>query len=316
MPSGWPERIVQRLRLTATRSTLVSAVLVLLLVLVVANSTVTAGWVSNSDSVTKVALVAATIMGLLAVVEVVPWSAAVVFGLVVAPIAAYLGAATALHQFHPEDPANPFQLIGIWAGRVFSGQAGSDTSFYLYLLCLLFWVVGGWLAWCTIRWRQPLLGVVPGAVAFATNVLNFPTDQNAYVLAFLVLTLALLLWNSYQRSVEVANRRRVRLSADARFDFWESGAVVAVAVVIVGIFMPPLSSSDRTVDFESGTFRGWAQLQQQLNHPVPFGAGPSQGPSVGFSSDVRLGGPQHKTGGIVFTYNRASGSGPASPYFR
>ncbi|MBO0683327.1 MAG: transglutaminase domain-containing protein, partial [Candidatus Dormibacteraeota bacterium] len=44
--------------------------------------------------------------------------------------------------------------------------------------------------------------------------------------------------------------------------------------------------------------------------------GPSQGPSVGFSSDVRLGGPQHKTGGIVFTYNRASGSGPASPYFR
>ena len=111
-----------------------------------------------------------------------------------------------------------------------SGEASSDTSFYVYLLCLLFWVVGGWLAWCTLRWRQPLLGLVPGAAAFATNVLNFPAEQNAYVLAFLVLTLGLLLWNSYQRSVDTAVRRRVKLSPDARFDFWETGVVVAVAI--------------------------------------------------------------------------------------
>ena len=46
-------------------------------------------------------------------------------------------------------------------------------------------VVGGWLSWCSLRWRQPLLGLVPGAAAFATNVLNFPGEQNGYVVAFL-----------------------------------------------------------------------------------------------------------------------------------
>src|SRR5207237_4067633 len=211
---------------------------------------------------------------------------------------------------------NPLRLIGVWLGRVASGEASSDTSFYVYLLCMLVWVVGGWLAWCTLRWRQPLLGMVPGAAAFATNVLNFPSDQNAYVLAFLVLTLSLLLWNSYQRSVEGALRRRLRLSPDARFDFWETGAVVAVAVVMLGIFMPPLSTSDRTVDFENGTFRGWAELQQRLNHPVAFGGGQSSGVSIGFEPDVRLGGPVHKTGAVVFTYQRTNGSGPPTPYFR
>jgi transglutaminase-like putative cysteine protease len=87
-------------------------------------------------------------------------------------------------------------------------------------------------------------------------------------------------------------------------------------VVLLGIFMPPLSTSDRTVDFENGTFRGWAELQERLNHPVAFGAGQSTGVSIGFEPDVRLGGPVHKTGAVVFTYTRSSGSGPSTPYFR
>src|SRR5919204_229284 len=83
-------------------------------------------------------------------------------------------------------------------------------AYYPLLMVLLFWIVGGWLAWCVLRWRQPLLGLVPGAVAFATNILNYPADQNGYTLAFLVLTLALLLWTTYQRSLEQADRIKIR----------------------------------------------------------------------------------------------------------
>ena len=187
--ASWGDALKRRF----TRATLVSWALVVLLTLVVSNSTVTANWVGGSDPLTKVALVAATVLGALALVEVVPWSVGVAVCLAVAPFAAYVGAAPALHQLHPDDPANPLRLLGVWLSRVGIGEASSDTSFYVYLLCLLFWVVGGWFAWCTLRWRQPLLGMVPGAAAFATNVLNFPQEQNAYVLAFLLLTLGLLL---------------------------------------------------------------------------------------------------------------------------
>src|SRR5919204_160881 len=120
---------------------------------------------------------------------------------------------------------------------------------------LLFLIVGGWLAWCVLRWRQPLLGLVPGAIFFATNILNYPNDQNGYTVAFLVLTLALLLWTTYQRSLEQADRMKIRMSRDARWDFWESGVVVLVGVIVLGLFLPPISQADQSVDIENGLFR-------------------------------------------------------------
>jgi hypothetical protein len=107
----------------------------------------------------------------------------------------------------------------------------------------------------------------------------------------------------------------IRMSGDARWDFWESGVVVLVGVVILGIFLPPISQADQSVDIENGVFRGWAEFQQKLNHPAAFGRGLSVGTSVGFSQDVSLGGPIQKTGGVVFTYNyEGNYAGPR--YFR
>src|SRR5437764_461101 len=78
----------------------------------------------------------------------------------------------------------------------------------------LFWIVGGWLSWCVVRWRQPLPGALPGAVALATNGLNFPDQQNGYVVVFALLLLGLLLWVTYRRSREEAVARQVRLNGD------------------------------------------------------------------------------------------------------
>src|SRR5206468_1706864 len=91
-----------------------------------------------------------------------------------------------------------------------------DPSFYLVLICLLMWITGAWLSWCVLRWRKPMLGLIPGAAAFATNVLNVPQDQNGYTLAMLVLTLALLLWTNYTASIANAQRANVKLTGDAR----------------------------------------------------------------------------------------------------
>ena len=287
MLSAWSDPRVRMLRQRLPHGTLVSAGLMLLLVLCVSNSTVSAGWVPHSEVLTSLALIAAVVMGLLALTRV-PWSIALGLGLVAAPVVAYLAAYPALHAGHPNDPSDPLGLVGVWFGRVASGVALNDANFYLSLLCCLFWVVGGWLSWCVLRWRQPLLGLVPGAAAFATNVLNYPSDQNGYTLAFLIVTLSLLLWTSYQRSLDGASRRRVKLTGDARWDFWESGVVVMAAVIALGIFLPPLSNADRTIDIENGSFRGWAELQQRLNHPVAFGSGSASGTSTGFANLAQL----------------------------
>jgi hypothetical protein len=311
--AAWGRPVMGRLKPPA--GTVPLATFVLFLVICLGNSTVAAQWVPGANGLTNLALLAALVMGALALIRRIPWPVALVFGAALALPAAYLAAYGTLAKSHPGDPTDPLGLIGVWAGRVASGDAANDTAFYLYLLCLLFWVVGGWLSWCSLRWRQPLLGLVPGAAAFATTVLNFPSDQNGYVVAFLVLTLGILLWTSYVRQLDSASRRRVRLSGDARWDFWESGVVVMAVVIALGLIVPPLSTADRTVDIENGSFRGWAELQQRLNHPVAFGSGATAGTSTGFASLARLAGPIQKTSGVVFTYS-IEGSYGGPRYFR
>src|SRR5260370_23424426 len=135
------------------------------------------------------------------------------------------------------------------------------------------WVTGAWLSWCVLRWRKPMLGLIPGAAAFATNLLNFPLNQNGYTLSILVLTLALLLWTNYTGSIASANRAHVKLTGDARWDFWESGLVAMPALIVLAIMLPPLSTVDRTSDMESSAFNNWAQRLQTLSHPGQTGAG-------------------------------------------
>ena len=306
-------RAVAGTRAALPPSVLWSAALVFLLTLAIAKSTVTAAWVGEMDIVPYIALAGVVVVGALAV-SPIPWGIGVGVGLILGPVVAAYAAGPALRASYPDDQLG-LALIQTWIARITDGTALVDQAFDLFLICWLMWVTGGWLAWCVLRWRQPMLGLIPGAAAFATNVLNFPIDQNGYVLTVLVLTLALLLWSNYSNSIANATRARVKLTGDARWDFWESGLVAMAALIVLAIMLPPLSTADRTTDLESTAFTRWAQFLQTLSHPTSQGRGPSAGGVTGFSSSVSLAGPLKKSKVIVFVYTITGGySGPR--YFR
>src|SRR5947207_5210960 len=305
------EQLWDRARESVAGGRFWTALLVLLLTVTVARSTSTVQWVDGIDVIIYIAVLGAVLLGALALSRIrEPIGLGI--GLVLAPVAAVIGAWPLIHARHPTDSVGP-QLVGVWWERVSDGSAALDPSFYLFLICLLMWITGAWLAWCVLRWSKPMLGLIPGAAAFATNLLNWPQDQNGYTLAMLVLTLALLLWTNYTGSIANASRANVKLTGDARWDFWESGLVAMAALIVLGIMLPPLSTADRTLDVESGLFTSWAQLQQRLSHPGFFSNGKSTG-VTGFTTDVRLNGSLQRTRDIVFTYTIADYSGPK--YFR
>jgi transglutaminase-like putative cysteine protease len=312
----FPARVMQRTRDALPGGILWTSLLVFFLTLAVSKSTVTADWVGGIEVVPLVALVGAIVMGLLALTPI-PWGLGVAIGMAVGPVAAGVAAWPVLHANHPSD-ALGLSLIPTWWARLQDGSNGAiaDSAFDLYLISWLMWVTGGWLAWCVLRWRKPLLGLVPGAAAFATNLLNFPRDQNGYVLTILILTLALLLWSNYTGSIADATRARVKLTGDARWDFWESGLVAMAALIVVAIMLPPLSSVDHSVDMESSAFTSWAQLLQTLSHPGQSGnaAGVGTG-TTGFSSDILLNPSLKRTKAIVFTYT-VQGTYADPYYFR
>lgn len=278
----------------------------LFLALIVAGSTAQANWVAGSSVLPNLALVAALAGCLLAVLGVRPERALVATALV-APVAAYHSAAAARAGAPPQGG----ELITAWWRALLSGRVADDSGFLLFVLCVLFWLLVTWLVWGVLRRRQPLLGVAPAGAALATNVLNFPSGQDAFVFWFLVVTLALLLWSTYQGSLASAARHRMELSDGARWDFWERGAVAMAALVALGVLAPPLSGVDQTLNIENNLVRTWGQITRSSG-PGPGGFGAT---SVGFSADAALDGSLKQTHGIVFTYSAAD-SAPGPSYFR
>ncbi|HET7466946.1 MAG TPA: transglutaminase domain-containing protein [Candidatus Dormibacteraeota bacterium] len=296
-------------------STIWMAVLVVLLALTIAKSTVSAAWVPvGIDGVPFVAVGAALLMAFLASTRLPGWvsiAIGVVAGLLVAMVV--MG-----NQFRLERPGDPtgFGLIQLWIVRVADGTAFGDTAFVGFVITLLMWVTGAWLAWCVVRWRQPLIGLIPGAAAFSTNVLN-TANQQGYTFIFLALTLGLLLYTTYSTLVAKALAARMKMTGDARWDFWETGLVVTAALLVVGIMLPPISTYDRTATMESSLIQGWANVTNKLNQVSTRNGGGAPTSSItGFSQLIQMNKSLTKSATPVFTYALTAGPYPGPSYFR
>ena len=112
-----------------------SVVLVLLLTVTVARSTSTVQWVNGIDVVIVIAVLAAVVMGVLALSRVREWIGLGI-GLALAPVDALWGAWPQIHRSHPSDTIGP-QLVAVWWNRIADGTAAQEPSFYLFLICLL-----------------------------------------------------------------------------------------------------------------------------------------------------------------------------------
>src|SRR5712691_10935436 len=313
---GVPGTRWERARAAVPAPTVWSAVVVFALALTIARSTVAAYWVpSGIDGIPLVALFAAVLMALLALTRLPAWLCVAV-GAVAGPVVAAITTAPEFRAQHPLDPTG-VGLVQVWIIRVFDGTAFGDQAFVGFVITLLMWITGGWLAWCVVRWRQPLIGLIPGAAAFSTNVLNTP-NQQGYTFLFLALTLGLLLWTTYTASVAKAVAARIKMTGDARWDFWETGLVVTAALLIVSIFLPPLSTTDRTATMESNFFQNWAQIQAKLNSVGTAHGGTAQaGLTVtGFSQTIQMNRSLTKSSVPVFTYALTAGPYPGPYYFR
>lgn len=311
-------RAASRVREALSAGRAWSFVLVLLLTLTVAESTNSFQWVVGIEIVVPIALFGAILMGAFALTPLAEPVALAIGGIVGVPLA-ILAAWPQIHLKHPEAQLG-LSLVNLWWAHLQDGTLWTDTSlgFYLFLIALLMWIAGAWLSWCVLRWRKPMLGLIPGAAAFSTNALNVlpgMPDQNGFAFAMVVLIVILLLWNNYSTSIFTAARTHVRLTGDAKWDFWESGLVAMLVVVVIGMFAPQISKSDRTTQVESGIFTSWAQLQSEISHPGFPSTGAGSGGTTGFSDEVKLAGSIARNNDPVFVYSPAGEYG-GPVYFR
>ncbi|GAC1657477.1 MAG: transglutaminaseTgpA domain-containing protein [Candidatus Dormibacteraceae bacterium] len=271
------------------------------LAMVVTQSTVTMNWVQGSGIFLVVTALAVAGMGMLALIRPLPAAFSLALGGAGAVAVPYWLTAAALVATHPDD-ALGIPSPGTWITRISGREQNVDAALFLFLICIVMWLVAGWLTYCVLRWRRTLLGIFPGAAVFATNVLNSKDEQNANTIYFLILTVAIMLWSNYRGSVVSAARAGLRMSSDSRWDFWETGVAATAGVLLLAIFLPPLAHEDLTVNVESGPLRNWAEFQQNLNHQVQVGRGGPNSFSTGFSTDAGLNGPLTRSDKLVMIY--------------
>ena len=312
---GLPGSAWERTRTAVPASTIWSAVLVFALAVTIARSTATAQWVPGGiDGIPFVALAGAVLMAVLAATRLPAWLSLTI-GVAAGALVGVMTMAPAFRAEHPPDPTG-FGLIQVWIVRVFDGSAFVDQAFVGLVITLLMWITGAWLAWCVVRWGQPLIGLIPGAAAFSTNVLN-TANQQGYTFIFLALTLGLLLYTTYANSVAKATAARIKMTGDARWDFWETGLVVTAALLVVGIMVPPISTYDRTTSMESSFIQSWANVQSKLNQVTTSHTGVTGGFTVtGFSQVIQMNKSLNRSSTPVLTYALTAGPYLGPYYFR
>lgn len=261
------------------------------------------GWVSD-PGLGFVGAAAAALVTLLAYLKVS--GRAPLVGVVVALILAvslFAGRDFAIRSGDPHSAA----LAGVWARRlVLDATLGSGVlhSFFFYSVV---WVSGGWLAWSTVRLKNPLFGLLPVTAVFAIGLLNSTGDDSLVATLFLALLLALLLLTSFRRLRRHTHETGQALTASVSRRYWVVGSAMVAAAVLGSAVLPPLSTTDMSdvVQGQLTAIRTW------LGEPAA-GAG-----LAGFSLEAPLSGPLVGNSQVVFTYVLPNGSAAEAPvYFR
>ena len=160
MQSAWSSRRLAGLRERVSFAEAPTVVLVLLMTMVVVQSTIIMAWVNHSEVFTPVALLAVLVMSALALARFVPAFVALPLGAAGTVVVPWYFNAAALHAAHPSSPFG-VPPPDTWLSSIAGSTQTVDTSLFLFLGCVIFWLVGGWLAWCSLRWRKPILGIFP-----------------------------------------------------------------------------------------------------------------------------------------------------------
>lgn len=166
-------------------------------------------------------------------------------------------------------------------GRVMSaGGRGEDILLFVFVLCLLCWILAYWTAWAVLRqgqtWRPIILNAVVALVNY-TYVLPKPT------LAFFVFLASALLLLVYQNVLQrqaLWDAQRVEYPDLLPVRFLWSSAVVCGLVIALTAVLPGQVSVDRataTWNALSSPFRtareSWEDVFSTINAPPGAGSG-------------------------------------------
>lgn len=142
-----------------------------------------------------------------------------------------------------------YRIAG-WGAAILEGETINDAGLFVFLVVLITWNASAWLAWCVIRRRRALDGLLPSGVLLALNV--HLADQPVIPLALFVGCAVLLTaYAEFKRQHADWERRRVD------YPDWLGGAWGGSAAVLA-LMIALLAGASPLV----GAPQGWQALAE------------------------------------------------------
>ena len=212
-------------------------VILVLALLIVADSINSAGWV-ESAGLTAVLLWSA-IVGLALSKIRLPWFILVPVGLLIGMLAILWQASRTVEGESIADRfVETYQRLDVWWEAATSGGISTDLLPFLIMLLTLAWIAGFFSSWFIFRWSNVWIAVVLLGMAILTNLSFLPDTFASRFFIFAFIAMVLVVRMSIIQRHEVWRRLNVQFTPSAGWLTLHATIWFSVAVLILAVILP------------------------------------------------------------------------------
>lgn len=194
-----------------------------------------------------------------------------------------------------------------WFARLFGDTPARSNLIFLLQLALLLWWLAYLAAWAIFREGRPWRAIIPIGLILTVNMYYGPGDLKIYFAIFVICAL-LLAVRTYLAEQELLWRQlRVRYAEGIQVDFLRDGLVFAILVVTLASILPTAVDSENLADNLGPLSEPWQRLEEEwgrLFSSLNYQAGVGR---PAFGNSLTLGGPRNLGNTVIMDVKSPSG---------
>ncbi len=195
-----------------------------------------------------------------------------------------------------------------WFARLFGDTPARSNLIFLLQLSFLLWWLAYLAAWAVFCDGRPWRAIIPIGLILTVNMYYGPSDLKIYFVIFVICAL-LLAVRTYLAEQELLWRQlRVRYAEGIQVDFLRDGLIFAVVVVALATLLPTVADSEnlahdlgRLGESWQRVEKEWGRLFGSLNYQAAVGGRPA------FGNSLTLGGPRNLGDTVIMDVKSPSG---------
>ncbi len=131
---------------------------------------------------------------------------------------------------------NLVDRIASWSTSLRLGENITDTGLFVVVFGIILWAAAVWLAWCVLRRRRPLEGLIPLGLLLGINT-YLSKQGTLYLWMYILFALLLVAHSAWQTLHEDWDRRHVDYPDD--LGEWVFGASIMTMLIVSLVYLLP-----------------------------------------------------------------------------